>query len=61
METRASWRYRQLLTQTMLIMKMIFILLTAGMLQVHATGLSQTVTLHGENMKLEKILSSIQL
>lgn len=40
-------------------MRLTFVLLTAAFLQVGATGTSQTVTVSGNNMKLEKVFGII--
>lgn len=48
------------LTKTILIMKMIVILLTTALLQVHASGTSQTVTLSGKDLELKKVFADVQ-
>ncbi|HEY4148649.1 MAG TPA: carboxypeptidase-like regulatory domain-containing protein, partial [Chitinophagaceae bacterium] len=46
--------------QTLLAMKMTIILLTVGLLNVHAGGFSQTVALSGTNIPLKKVFSEIK-
>lgn len=41
-------------------MKLTIVLLTAGLLQVHAAGYSQTVTLSGKDMALKEIFTAIK-
>lgn len=53
-------RKQRWLKKTLLVMRLIVILLTAGLLQVHAHGISQTVTLKAENISILKIFSAIE-
>src|SRR5882757_8552576 len=46
-------------TQTLKMMKLLFLLLTAGALHVSATGYSQTISYSAKNESLEKIFSVI--
>lgn len=46
--------------QLMITMKLTVLLLTVAFLQVHATGVGQTVTLTGKEMKLQKVFTAIQ-
>ena len=46
--------------KTLLIMKMLFILLTAAFLNVGATGLSQTISFSGKDIPLEKVFKVIK-
>lgn len=55
----APWR-RPVLTKTLLVMKLTLLLLSAAILNVHAAGLSQTITLSGKNLSLPKIFSAIE-
>lgn len=41
-------------------MKITFVLLTAAMLQVHANGISQTVSLRAKNMPLQKVFELVE-
>src|ERR1043165_8049115 len=43
-----------------LVMKLTAILLTISLLQVRAEGLSQTLTISGKNMQLEKVFTVIK-
>lgn len=51
---------RQLINKILLVMKLTIILLTAFLLQAHSNGMSQTVTISGDNMELEKVLSVVK-
>ncbi len=57
---RPAWWRRRYITKTMLVMKLTVILLTAGFLNVCASGLSQNVTFSGEKVPLESVFSSIE-
>lgn len=46
--------------QTLRIMKLTAIILTISLLQVHAEGLTQTLTISGKNMQLEKVFTVIK-
>lgn len=48
------------ITKTLLVMKLTVFLLTVAILNVSAKGLSQTVTLSGKNISLEKVFSEIK-
>jgi TonB-dependent starch-binding outer membrane protein SusC len=55
----ACMRHRYI-TKTLLVMKLTIILLTAAFLNVHATGLSQSVTFSGKDVALEKVLNVVE-
>lgn len=46
--------------QLMLVMKLIVVLLTAALLNVHAAGRAQTVTISGKDLSLKKIIAVIE-
>lgn len=48
------------LTKTLLVMKLTVLLLTVAMLQVHAAGFSQSVTISGTDLSLKKIFTLIK-
>lgn len=48
------------ITKTWLVMKLTFILMTVGLLNVNASGLSQTVTYSGKNVSIEKVFAVIE-
>lgn len=50
------WRF----TKTLLVMKLTFLLLIAGMLSARAEGFSQTITFAGKNVKLTQVFSAIE-
>ena len=50
----------QSVSKTLKIMKLVFVLLFAGFLQLSARGVSQTVSLEGKGMTLKKVMSKIQ-
>jgi TonB-linked SusC/RagA family outer membrane protein len=50
----------RLLTKILLVMKLTTLLLTAAFLTVHANGVSQSVTLSGKNLSLEKVFEAIR-
>lgn len=47
-------------TKTLLVMKLTIIFLTAALLNVHAKGLSQTVTFSGKNVAIRSVFSAIE-
>lgn len=51
---------RLFINQTMLVMKLTMVLLTASILTVHANGLAQKITFSGKNVTLLKIFSAIE-
>ncbi len=55
----AYWRHRYI-TKTLLVMKLTFILLTVTFLNVAASGLSQSVTISGIDMPLDKIFNEVK-
>lgn len=48
------------ITAIMRVMKLTTLLIIAGLLQVHASALSQTVTLSGKNLELKNVLQSVE-
>ncbi|WP_295117491.1 TonB-dependent receptor [uncultured Chitinophaga sp.] len=52
--------FPRLLVKTLLIMKLTVLLMTITMLQVHAAGYAQTVTLAHRNARLDKVFSDIR-
>src|SRR3954464_7202972 len=60
MLTSGHCNYRNL-HQTLLVMKLTIVLLTAAFLQVHASGRSQTITLSGKDLSLKKVFDAIQV
>jgi len=48
------------LTKTRLIMRLIAVLPTIVLLNVHASGMGQSVTLSGKNVPMKKVLSSVE-
>jgi len=58
--SRPAWRRHRAITQTLLVMKLTFILLTVALLQVQARGLSQSITLSGRNMDIREVFSVIK-
>lgn len=55
----AWWRQRWL-NKTLLVMKLTFVLLTVGLLQVHASGFSQSITLSAKDMPVQKLFKAIE-
>ncbi len=53
-------RKRRALTTTLLVMKLTVLLLTAAMLQVHAAGFSQSVTINDNDLSLKRIFTLIK-
>lgn len=51
---------RALSSKTFLVMKLTVFLLTAACLQLSATGFSQSISLSGNSMRLEKVFSAIE-
>lgn len=51
---------RQRVAKTLLLMKLTFILLTAVLLQAHASGVAQTITFRGRNVPIQKVFSAIE-
>jgi len=58
--SRPAWRRHRGITQTLLVMKLTFMLLTVALLQVQAKGLSQSITLSGRNMDIREVFSAIK-
>lgn len=58
--TRLAWRRHRYINKTLLVMKLTVILLTAGFLNVYATGVSQNVSFSGQNVPLESVFSSVK-
>lgn len=52
-------RYRAII-KTLLVMKLIIVLLTAGLLQVHASGLAQKVTINANHTDLKTVLKWVE-
>lgn len=52
--------YRRIYQKTLLIMKLTVLLLTVALLQVHASGLAQTVTINARMMEIKKIIEAIE-
>lgn len=50
----------RLLTKTLLVMKLTFILLVVGLLRSQAEGYAQTVTFSGKNVGIEKVFRAIE-
>lgn len=55
-----SWWQHLHITKIVLVMKLTFLFLTVAFLSVHASGVSQTVSLSGKDLPLKKIFSSIE-
>lgn len=53
-------RWSRSFTKTLLVMKLTIILLTVAIMQVSATGLSQTVSFSGKNASLKEVLSAVK-
>lgn len=51
---------RQRVAKTLLLMKLTFILLTAVLLQAHASGVAQTITFSGRNVPIQKVFHAIE-
>lgn len=48
------------ITKIMLVMRLTFVLLTAGFLNVYSNGIAQQVTFSGKNVPLESVFSSVK-
>ncbi len=57
---RSAYARRRTLNQTLLVMKLTILLLTAALLNVSATGLSQNITLSGKNLTLRSVFTAIE-
>jgi TonB-linked SusC/RagA family outer membrane protein len=57
---RPAWRRPRMFTKIVRIVKLSMLLLTAAFLQVQATGLSQSVTLSGNNLEVKKVFATIR-
>lgn len=55
-----SARRRQIVTKTLLIMRLTTVFLFAAILGVHATGVSQKISFSGKNVPLKKILTAVK-
>lgn len=53
------WRHRYI-TKILFVMRLTFLLLTVTFLSVHASGVSQNITLSGKELSLKKIFSAIE-
>jgi len=51
---------RRNIAKILLVMKLIMILLTAALVQVHAAGLAQSVTMSGKGLSLKQVFSGIE-
>lgn len=47
-------------SQTLKVMKLTFILLTAAFFQISAKGISQSITISGKDISLEKVFKEIK-
>jgi TonB-dependent starch-binding outer membrane protein SusC len=54
------WWWHRHLKKALLVMKLTTVLLITGLLQVHAAGYSQTVTLAGKDMPLKEVFAAIK-
>src|SRR5215831_3440826 len=59
-EPRKQPKRSRLMTKTLLIMKLTVLFLALGLFSANATGLSQTVTFSGKNVKLTKVFNAIE-
>lgn len=58
--SRASLGMPPGLVKILLVMKMLFVFITASFLTAHASGFSQTVTLSGKDLSLARVFSAIK-
>lgn len=58
--TRSAYGKRRYVTKTLLVMKLTVILLTIGLVNASATGVSQNVSFSGRNVDVEKIFSVVR-
>ena len=56
---RKSWISKRV-AKTLLLMKLTIFLLTAALMQVHASGISQTITFSGKSVPLQKVFSAVE-
>lgn len=57
---RPAWARHRYITKTLLVMKLTFMLLTVGFLNVYANGVSQNVSFSGQDARLESVFTSIE-
>lgn len=53
--------WRRPITKILLVMKLTAFLLTAALIQVHASGVAQTVTITGRNLSLKQVFKAIEV
>jgi TonB-dependent starch-binding outer membrane protein SusC len=58
--TRTVCLRHRYITKTLLVMKLTILLLTVGFLNVHAKGISQSITFKGKNVSLEKVFAVVK-
>lgn len=51
---------RDNITKMLFIMKLTIILLTTALIQVHATGIAQHVSIHGRHLPMKKVINAIE-
>jgi len=59
-DCRPAWSGLRKFTKMFLVMKLTIVLLTAAILNVHGTVVSQTITLSGKELSLKKIFTAIE-
>jgi len=57
---RSAYGGNRYVTKTLLVMKLTIIFLTVALLNVHAEGLSQTVTFSGKNVGIKSVFAAIE-